>query len=338
MPLRFLLFAFLLSVTTAQAAKLVRDDVFGAIRGLKAEATAPAAFGGEFEPRRGENWILIGGTNVVEMQFDNSFEALATLSWPEKGLKFRNLAWQADTAYRQQRPLYFYDDEFSDKAKGSTPDEREKVEAGTVFVRFGKMESLDGLGKKADFLTAYAGFLERLKQVTPRVVLVTPTPFFETGPAVALAKERNEVLAQYVDGIQKLASEHELLVIDLFGAIPANAELSTNGVHLSESGQLAVSKAMIEQLGGQVQAGALASAETKKLQETITEKNFLWLQYYRPTNWAFLYGDRQNVPSSRDHVDGEKRWFPFELEKALSMVGELEAEIHSQAKAVTTQP
>ena len=49
--------------------------------------------------------------------------------------------------------------------------------------------------------------------------------------------------------------------------------------------------------------------------------------YYRPTNWAFLFGDRQNVPSSRDNEDPERRWFVEEIERILPLIAETDKKI-----------
>ena len=53
----------------------------------------------------------------------------------------------------------------------------------------------------------------------------------------------------------------------------------------------------------------------------------IWQLYRRPTNWAFLYGDRQHVPSSKDHREGEPRWFPREVDAILPMIENAEAKI-----------
>ena len=47
---------------------------------------------------------------------------------------------------------------------------------------------------------------------------------------------------------------------------------------------------------------------------TFSEKNALWLRYWRPTNWAFLNGDRVSQPSSRDDQDAAaSAGFPAEV-------------------------
>jgi hypothetical protein len=75
------------------------------------------------------------------------------------------------------------------------------------------------------------------------------------------------------------------------------------------------------------------SAET--LRQDIVNKNDLWFRYWRPTNWAFLYGNRQTQPSSRDHKNPSRRWFPAELKAALLHLNKAEQRIHEAAKAVS---
>ena len=76
------------------------------------------------------------------------------------------------------------------------------------------------------------------------------------------------------------------------------------------------------------QTGApLVPLWTEKLIQAVRQKNDLWYRYWRPTNWAFLYGNRQEVPSSRDHDNPGRRWFPEELQKVLPRLVEAEQRI-----------
>jgi hypothetical protein len=72
-------------------------------------------------------------------------------------------------------------------------------------------------------------------------------------------------------------------------------------------------------------------ADIRRLHELINDKNRLWFDYWRPQNWAFLAGDRTVQPSSRDHVDPSKRWFPPERELFLPLIEAKEAEIAALA-------
>lgn len=311
------------------AGKPVGDDALGALRAMEPSKSEHVKIGDFWAPQVGEVIAFLGGTNVVEEQFDGYLEALLHQTWPDKKLQYRNLAWQADTVYRQQRPQYFYDAENRDQRPGSTHDTRKRVRPDTIVVRFGKMESLDGMDALPRFRKAYGALLDELLKLTPRVIVVTPTPFFKTGPAAELAEARNRVLVAYCLAIAELTEEKGLFMADLYQFEP-DRDYSTNGIHLNEAGKKEVAERFVMQLTDrdlEIDWDSVAD-----IREVIQRKNQVWYQYFRPTNWAFLYGDRQHVPSSRDHEDSEKRWFPFELERALPMIAKMETEIHELAK------
>ena len=69
----------------------------------------------------------------------------------------------------------------------------------------------------------------------------------------------------------------------------------------------------------------------EELRQAIKQKNDLWFRYWRPTNWAFLYGNRQQTASSRDHTNPARRWFPEELQTALPRIEQAEQAIHKQS-------
>ena len=77
--------------------------------------------------------------------------------------------------------------------------------------------------------------------------------------------------------------------------------------------------------------GAWPNARFEHLRQTVVAKNKLWFDYWRPQNWAFLAGDRTSQPSSRDHRDPKKRWFPEEMEKFLPLIAVEEGTIWETA-------
>ena len=66
----------------------------------------------------------------------------------------------------------------------------------------------------------------------------------------------------------------------------------------------------------------------RELTVAIRSKNRLWHDYWRPSNWAFLHGDRTNQPSSRDPVNPQLRFFPAEQEKYLPLIKAQEEKIY----------
>ena len=77
--------------------------------------------------------------------------------------------------------------------------------------------------------------------------------------------------------------------------------------------------------------GLLDDPPNEQFRQLIIAKNRLWFDYWRPQNWAFLAGDRVNQPSSRDHLDPSKRWFPPEREQFLPLIEAKEKEIDALA-------
>lgn len=281
---------------------------------------------GRFDPRPGETLAWIGGTDVVELDRYGWLEAGLHLAWPERGLRWRNLAWQGDTIYYQARPLYYYTQK-GDSQPGSIPDHRERTEPGIVFLCFGKMESLEGESRLEDFVRAYGEELDQLAELTGRLVLVEPTPFLRSGPAAELEPARNAVRRRYAAAIESLARQRGLLYLPVASAADWKAEHSDNGVHLNAAGHRVFAETVLHLLGA-----TEAPPPSPALLDAIELKNRLWQQYYRPTNWAFLFGDRQHVPASRDVDKREERWFVREIDVLPGMIQQSEAEIHRYTK------
>ncbi len=288
-------------------------------------ASVPPFSEGRFEPRPHETVAWIGGTETFDLDRHGFLEAGLHLAWPDHGLRWRNLAWQGDTVFHQARPLHFYTKK-GDSQPGSIPDHRERTEPGIVFVCFGKMEALEGAAKLPDFVQAYGRLLDELTPLTGRIVLVEPTPFFHSGPAAGLEAERNTVLSAYIQALGALAKERGLLFLRS-AAAEWNAGHSDNGVHLNEAGHRVFAEAALAQLGA-----SRGHEASPALLDAIDRKNRLWQQYYRPTNWAFLFGDRQHVPASRDVEKREERWFVREIDSLPGLIAESEADIQRYAK------
>lgn len=282
---------------------------------------------GRFEPSQGETISWIGGTEVADLDRYPFLEGAIQLTWPDRGLHFRNLAWQGDTVYRQARPMYFYTKK-GDPQPGSIPDHRERTAPGIIFIGFGKMESFDGAERLPDFVAAYKTLLDELAPLSQRLVLVEPSPFFQSGPAAGLSKERNTVLALYGKAIEQLAAERGLRYLG-FPEAKWTAGMSDDGVHLNEAGHRFFAHEVLSGLGHpQADRGDPPAA----LEDAVARKNLLWQQYYRPTNWAFLFGDRQHVPASRDNQNRDERWFVREIDTLPALIAEAETEIHRYAK------
>lgn len=288
---------------------------------------------GKFAPKPGETISFIGGTNTFDLQKYPYQEILLQLAYPNLNLKIRNLVWQGDTVLRQVRPRFYFTED-GDKQPGSLPDQRDHVSPGIVFVNFGKMESLEGADSLANFLSAYETFLDQLQTRTQRIVLLAPTPFFPVGPAKNQSMARNKTLAEFESAIRAVASKRKFLYVDQFNPLLESLDpgLSYDGIHLTDAGQKQVARITAQALHFPLAPdAALNSSKLQTLHQALLRKDFLWQQYYHPTNWAFLYGDRQSQPASRSHLDKDKRWFRTEVGQLPGLINETETDIHRYA-------
>ncbi|MDG2186541.1 MAG: hypothetical protein P8K79_12760, partial [Mariniblastus sp.] len=255
-----------------------------------------------------------------------------------------NLAWQADTVYQQQRPRNFY---APNKPDYGERDDRAKIEADIVFFWMGQTESLEGPDRLEKFVSDYSQHLEQIAKYTQRLVLVTPVPFSNPMGLELDIEKRNQSLALYARAIREIGRERGLPVVDLFTALLSKEpmkEHSHNGMHLSPGGQWFAAQAFASQLGFSDRVAHIKKHESKavllptaaeELRQAIRQKNDLWFRYWRPTNWAFLYGNRQQTASSRDHTNPGRRWFPEELQNALPHLVEADQRIHETTKAAS---
>ncbi|MEC9054462.1 MAG: hypothetical protein VX633_04105, partial [Verrucomicrobiota bacterium] len=246
-------------------------------------------------------------------------EAILTRASSEP-IYFRDLAWQADTVYRQQRPRNF----------GTHLDLLTRMDASVIIASFGQVEAMDGTTRLPQFLAAYGELLDQFEKCTPRIILVSPHRFEKPiSPLLPDLSQRNGDIAAYSEGIRQLARQRGYLYVDLH-KIDSSGWASASS-HLNPEGQWKWAQNVASQLTGhemQDQDDAL-----DPLLKRISYKNLLWRQHWRPTNWSFLYGNRQHVPSSRDHRPGKPRWFPEEVNSIIPRIEQAEKEIWKLSKA-----
>jgi hypothetical protein len=295
--------------------------------------------------KKGDVIALVGGEDMVALSEYGYLETLLDRALPDYHLRFRNLAWEGDTVFEQFRDLNF----------PSWEEQLDKIGATVVICQFGQMESMAGRqGQKLpEFVGAYEKLLERFSAGGKRrVVIVRPTPVWRIASiSNAVEQGRSDDLNGYAHGSQELAKKAGVRFVEI--DIDDQIHMRGDGIHLSPRGLFqmaydvasslgpedAVDKANAEQPKGPHalvmakldEAGHLESPEREKLRQLIVAKNKLWFNYWRPQNWAFLFGDRTNQPSSRDWRDPSKRWFPAEREEFVPLIETKEKEIDGLA-------
>lgn len=176
--------------------------------------------------------VFIGGTTTVGEAKHAYLETLLTRRYPGYKLRFRDLGWEADTVFSQERPLNFPNLAQSVKAQRAT----------VILSNFGLMESLNGPGGLTNFVQAYETLLNGLTNITSRIVLISPMRFESTHRSIQESTDRNKNLALYVDAIRKLAAQRKFSFVDLFKLQNRNAaqedstRLTLDGLHPSAYG------------------------------------------------------------------------------------------------------
>ncbi|MBL9134646.1 MAG: hypothetical protein JNK85_02195 [Verrucomicrobiales bacterium] len=289
-----------------------------------------ATRGDAFELRSRERVAITGGSLMVAIERSGALETLAQLAWPDLKPRFRGLAWEGDTVDRQPRDVNF----------PRTADWLKRSGATMVFVGFGHAECLAGEQGLELFRAAYRAYLDEIQSVVPRVVMVIPPPFERREAPMPDLGARNADLGRYAMVIRELASARGLRVLDFLAAFERERpreSWTTDGRELSEAGHRWLARQWIREMGAVEWAERAAAVgfwdrdDVRRLRAAIVEKNQLWFRYWRPTNWAFLHGDRVEQPSSRDHRDPKVRWFPAEMEQYPPLIAEAEVRIESLA-------
>ena len=256
---------------------------------------------GKFTLGENETVVFAGGTNFVREAKSGELEALLTMAFAKQKPVFRSMAVDADTVYLQERELNF----------GTWRQQLEAVGATVVIAQFGQMEALDGVAKLPEFVAAYHRLLDEFSARTVRIVLVSPMRFEKpTSPNVPDLTKRNDDVKAYAKAIESIAKQRGAVFVDLTelstkairvsldlrnSPLPDDAKLFThNGIHLSPHGLLNVALNVFGALHGEV-----TTPTDFELKVAILEKNRLWSQCWRPSNWNFAYGDRASQPFAR---------------------------------------
>ena len=268
---------------------------------------------------------LVGGGAWVAEQREGFIEAALRAARPDLKLRFRNFAWEGDTVSQQPRDLNYPDPFTQLGSHGVT----------ITFVQFGQNESWAGDAGVAEFRTHYLRLLENLNRVTPRLILVTPTRFEAKPPPGPNLAARNADLARYAAVIREIATQQQFPLVDLFALTPdPGAVWTTDGRQLSPAGHQSVAAAFVANVAPHPGQTPPASP-TAAFRAAVVAKNQLWVHHVRPTNWAFLAGDRTEQPSSHDHRDRSILWFPGEITQFGVQVQEADRQIDSLARNLT---
>ena len=245
-----------------------------------------------FDPKNNSNIVFIGNTFADRLQNNNYFETLLYKSFPERNLKVRNLAWNADEVSLRPRPLDF----------GTLDDHLQQQKADVIFACFGLNEAFKGQEGLSDFSKDLQDFLKHLqlqqfnRKNSPQIVLVSPIAQENKGGFLPDPKVNNQNLSMYTKEMRKVAANLNIPFIDLYQPtkkwMGSSAPLTSNGIHLNDKGYLMVSEYMAEALGFPV-ATWEENASFEWLREAVAKKNQHFFYRFKAQNGEYIYGRRK---------------------------------------------
>lgn len=297
---------------------------------------------------------LAGGANIERTRFYPWLQTQLVAAFPDGTLKVRNFGWEGDTVFEQWRDggdVEKLDAKRRESEKriqeqtGSTSWRQQRdwdqqiTDAGATLVlaQFGQMESLAGPEGLPAFVAAYETLIAEFAKGGRRVILLEPVSFETSdlphGPDLPAL---NGQLAAYTSAVRELAAKLRIPFLPLTREGENRPGLTANGFHLDEEGHRFAAKRFVEGLGlSPAPDDSIAAAHREMI-----EFERLWFDYWRPMNWAFLTGDRTNVPYSRDWKDNDKRLFPGEMQDFVPLLEQAEANVRAAlaGKPVTPIP
>lgn len=268
---------------------------------------------------------LLGGGNAEARAQGAHWETLLTATHPAHHLRFLHFAREGDTVFSQLRDVNY-------------PAPLQQVadaKATVCILDFGQGEAYGGLGRLEAFGERLDQWVVDCQALGVRVILVTPVP---------VAKIEPPPVEAYARRIREIAQRRNVAVIDVFEAAKDRKDLSIDGRRLSDSGMARVAAlALRPWMNGRTApltdaAGRFTEPSWEALRQALVERNALWKAYTRPTNWAFLAGDRTEQPSSRDHRDPKIRWFPTEMEQFVPLLQAADRKADALAALAVPQP
>lgn len=250
-------------------------------------APAPIELHG-FDFHEGDMVALLGGT-FFERDEQGYLETALTQAFASKRLRFRNLAWSADTVWGHSRSYFGPPAEGLQRLKGHL----EQIKPQVVICHYGAAEAWEGPEKIPAFLDGYRKLLDLIQKAagSPRVILVSPLPG-ENRPPRPNLDAYNAHVAAYRDAVRQLAAERHAAFIDagaLLKQIPnAVRPLTWNGLHLTETSYRTLAVLLPTLLG------LPGRPLDEGLRSLVAEKNRLFFNRWRPANETYLFGFRKH--------------------------------------------
>ncbi|MEI6715954.1 MAG: PVC-type heme-binding CxxCH protein [Verrucomicrobiota bacterium] len=246
-------------------------------------------------------FLFYGNSFVERLLEQGGLEAWTQLAAPDKNLHFRSLAWTGDEVGHRLRP-----EGYAEHLKNLLSQWPAKV----VIAGFGMTESFAGEAGLQEFNSQLDAYLKELKRLHPdaKLVLLTPTAVeAKSSPSGVNTDKRNADLALYSAAIKAAAKKHNTLVFDLYQeslAAYAKAEspLTSNGLHLNESGNRILGPWIAQQFVGEKALSTVDPSRVPEVAAAAARKSSAVADVVRPKNGVVYYGVRKRADEYAEEI------------------------------------
>jgi hypothetical protein len=187
--------------------------------------------------------VLVGNGFIEQERLSGYLEARLMRHGLNHSTTCRNLGWSGDSVTGDARPSGFQ----NPAGVNRLMKDAKELKPTIIFVGYGFVESFDGDAGLPRFKEGYEALLDRLGELTPTLVLLSPT-IQEGDP------QRNGDLERYTAAISEIAAKRKLPFVDLFHALSdfkskhPDIRLTSNGITLNDCGYWLVGQATERQL------------------------------------------------------------------------------------------
>ena len=188
-----------------------------------------------FELQNGDRVVFLGNSLLEFYQQYGYIEFALTSRWPNRAITFRNLGWTGDTVFGDARS-YFTS---SPNAYELLIQQITQAKPTVVFLAYGANEAYEGEAGLSHFVSGLNTLIDKIDSLGAKTILLSPIPQLPSSSPVTNLEDRNHNLELYTTALSETATERDLLFIDLFKPIQELSDqpaLTTDGVHLSETG------------------------------------------------------------------------------------------------------
>ena len=212
-----------------------------------------------------------------------------------------------------------------------SPDEwLTRLKTDTLIAFFGFSSAFDGPDRLPIFKAELDAFVQHTLaqqyngESIPQLALVSPIAF-EARPDLKIPdpSAHNHNLAAYTEAMRKVATVRKLPFVDAYAAsktwyADTQKPLTIDGALLTEEGYQRLARLLADEL---FEPTAEPFADREALHTAVTEKNWIWKNFYKIPNGVHVYGRRYNPYGPAN--------YPYELEKLEQMCANRDASIHA---------